>query len=102
MSDDEVVRSVGEVAKTALESTPIYEDALQPEMQELGRGFKTVCATVNVALSPLAMLVWGYDQIKVFLETQVAAKLIGTPPEDIATPDPTVACPAILALRYCT
>ncbi|SPP31211.1 hypothetical protein ARAF_0324 [Arsenophonus endosymbiont of Aleurodicus floccissimus] len=43
---------------------------------------------------------WGYDQIREFTATKVAEKLKDIAPENIVTPHPNVAGPAIEALRY--
>ncbi|WP_368192497.1 hypothetical protein [Aeromonas sp. s8] len=45
-------------------AVPIYQDAIQPAAKEIGKALGTVAKTVNVALSPVSALVWGYEQIK--------------------------------------
>lgn len=104
MSDDgskssnvaDIANAVAAVAK----EVPVYQDALQPAAQEVGKALGTVAKLVNVALAPVSALVWGYDQIREFTATKVAEKLKGVPPEKIVTPSPNVAGPAIEALRY--
>ncbi|MEB1110120.1 DUF4393 domain-containing protein [Citrobacter portucalensis] len=104
MSDDgskssnvaDIANAVAAVAK----EVPVYQDALQPAAQEVGKALGTVAKLVNVALAPVSVLVWGYDQIREFTATKVAEKLKGVPPEKIVTPSPNVAGPAIEALRY--
>jgi len=56
--------------------------------------------TVHIALAPISAIIWGYDQIKEFVSTKVAEKLIGVSVEKIQTPDLTVAGPTLDALRY--
>lgn len=92
----ELIKSTTEIVKTA------YEDAFQPVAQETGKALGTLGKTVNVALSPLRGVVWGYEQIEEFIHDKVAKKLEekGAKAEDIITPDPDVAVPAIEALRY--
>ncbi|EGT4384001.1 DUF4393 domain-containing protein [Cronobacter malonaticus] len=92
----DVANAVAAVAK----EVPIYQDALQPAAQEIGKALGTVAKLVNVALAPVSGLVWGYEQIRGFTATKVAEKLKGVSPEKIVTPSPNVAGPAIEALRY--
>ncbi|BDA94739.1 hypothetical protein E5AUHO_23280 [Citrobacter freundii] len=104
MSDDgskssniaDIANAVAAVAK----EVPIYQDALQPAAQEVGKALGTVAKLVNLALAPVSGLVWGYEQIREFTATKVAEKLKDVPPEKIVTPSPNVAGPAIEALRY--
>jgi hypothetical protein len=82
-----------------------YQDLIQPSAKELGNGAllditKTVNKSVNIALSPITSLIWGYDQIKDFITEKLSEKLKKTPLSDIITPKPNIVCPAIEALRY--
>ena len=79
---------------------PIYQDAVQPAAQEIGKALGTVAKAVNVALAPVSALVWGYDQIKDFVDNKVTEKLQNVPEENIVTPPPHVAGPALESLRY--
>ena len=81
-------------------AVPIYQDTLQPAAQEIGKAFGTIAKTVNVALSPVSALIWGYDQIKDFVDNKVTEKLQGVPEEDIITPPPHIVAPALESLRY--
>lgn len=92
----EIANAVATVAK----EVPIYQDAIQPAAQEVGKALGTVAKLVNVALAPVSALVWGYEQIREFTATKVAEKLKDVPPEKIVSPSPNVAGPAIEALRY--
>lgn len=83
-----------------VKAVPIYQDAIQPAAKELGKSLTTVAKTVNLVLGPLAALVWGYEQIREFVEQVVAHKLRNVPPERIVSPSPHVAGPALEALRY--
>ncbi|ANF09060.1 DUF4393 domain-containing protein [Klebsiella pneumoniae] len=104
MSDDESkssnVADIANAVAAVAKEVPIYQDALQPAAQEVGKALGTVAKLVNVALAPVSALVWGYDQIREFTATKVAEKLKDVPPEKIITPSPNVAGPAIEALRY--
>lgn len=94
------VKDTSEAVRGILEAVPVYEDALQPAAQELGKGFLTLAKTVNMALSPLSGMVWGYEKISQYLESSIANKLKGVSEERIIIPDPSVAGPAIEALRF--
>ena len=83
-----------------VKSIPIYQDALQPAAIEVGKALGTLAKTIHVALAPVSALVWGYDQVKEFISTRVAEKLKNIPTEQICTPNPMVAGPALEALKY--
>lgn len=100
MSDEtlsgELIKAGVELVKTA------YDDALQPVAKEAGKALGTLGKTVNIALSPLRGLVWGWERIEEYLTQTVEQKLSDrkVPPDRVATPDPDIAVPAIEALRY--
>jgi hypothetical protein len=90
------------IAATAAEMTKdvvpeVYKDGLQPAVKELGKSLHTVSKVVNIALSPISAMVWGYDKIAKYIETSISNKV---PEENIQTPDPSIAVPAVEALRY--
>jgi hypothetical protein len=97
---DRIVAETVKAVQGLVESVPIYQDALQPAAKELGVALHTVAKCVNLALAPVAALVWGYDKIKAFVDTRVSEKLASVLPEKIITPRPEVAGPALEALRY--
>ena len=99
MSEDNKIRDVVDAVTGVAKAVPVYQDVVQPAAQELGKALKTVAQTVHVALAPVSALVWGYDQIKDFVATKVADRLKHVPPENIVTPKPNVAGPALDALR---
>lgn len=112
MSDEKNNENVGgtsgnnKVAETINAATglvkaiPVYQDFAQPAAQELGKSLHTVAKLVNVALAPVSACVWGYEKIKEFVDTKVADKLKNTNPDDIVSPAPNVAGPALEALKY--
>jgi hypothetical protein len=101
MSDQPSKTTETIAAVTALvKEVPVYPDAIQPGAKELGKSLLTVAKLVNVVLAPVSGLVWSYDKIRDFVETRVAERLRNTPTENIKTPDPAVAGPALEALRY--
>ena len=83
-----------------VEKIPVYKDAIQPIAKETGKALGTVGKSVNAALAPLRGLVWGIEQIEEFVGTKVSEKLEKVPPENIQTPDPSVAGPALESLRF--
>lgn len=94
------VRDVAETVKGIAEAVPVYQDLLQPAVQEIGKALATVAKLTHVALAPVASLVWGYDEIRDLVTTRVAAKLASTPPDQIVPPAAYVAGPALEALRW--
>lgn len=83
-----------------VKAIPVYQDTLQPAAKQVGQSLETVTKTVNIALAPIKALVWGYDQIENFITNRVSEKLKNVPSENITTPKPEVAGPAVEALRY--
>lgn len=83
-----------------VKAIPIYEDGLQPVTKQLGKSLETVGKAINVALLPVSCVVWGADKLKSFIENDVAEKLKDISEEKICTPDPTVAGPALEALKF--
>lgn len=106
MSEEENEKAGGIIKQsidsvTALtKAVPIYEDAVQPFAKETGKALGTIGKAVNVALAPISLVVWGYDQMQNFLENRVAEKLEKVPEDRIITPPPNVAGPAIEALKF--
>jgi hypothetical protein len=94
------VKDTLDAVQGLVEAVPVYEDMLQPASKELGKGLLTISKTVNMALAPLSVLVWGYEKIAQYLETSMAEKLKDVPEDKIITPDPSIAVPTIEALRY--
>ena len=100
MPDEGKIRDVAEVVEGIVKAVPIYEDALQRATWQIGSGLETIAKTINVALAPLKGLVWGYDRIENYLIPALAERLKKVPEERVVTPEPSVAGPAIEALRF--
>lgn len=101
MSDGESnVEGVVNAVSGLVEKVPVYQDAVQPLAKEVGKALGTVGRTVNAALLPIRGLVWGMEQIEDFVQSKITKKLQGTPPENIQTPDLSIAGPAIESLRF--
>jgi hypothetical protein len=100
MTEESKIRDTVDAVKGLAEAIPIYQDALQPAAKEIGIALQTVAKTIHIALAPVSVLVWGFDHIKDFISTKVAEKLRNVPPENIVTPKPNVAGPALESLKY--
>lgn len=100
MSEENKIRDVVDAVTGVAKAVPVYQDVVQPAAQEVGKALQTIAKTVHIALAPVSALVWGYDQIKDFVSTKVAERLKNVPPENIITPKPNVAGPALESLRY--
>lgn len=79
---------------------PIYQDTLQPSAKQIGKSLETVTKTVNIALAPVKLLVWGYEKIEEYITNRVAEKLKNIPTENITIPPISIAGPAVEALRF--
>ena len=73
----------------------VYIDLLQPAAQEVGKSLVTVAKVVTVALSPLQAAVWGYEELREWIETALAAKLAKKDPDKIVAPALNIAVPAL-------
>lgn len=96
--DDEISDKINAAANLA-KAIPLYNDALQPVAKETGKALGTVGRLVNVALSPIRGIVWGGEQVEIWLQNRVASKL-SEKTEDIITPDLAIAGPVIESLRF--
>lgn len=101
MTEENKIRDAADAVRGVAESIPVYQDALQPAVREVGTALQTVAKTIHVALAPISGLVWGYEHLRDFLATRVAEKLKNVSPEKIKTPEPHVVGPALQALVYC-
>ncbi len=101
MSEIEKIADAAEAVKGIVQAVPIYQDTLQPAAKEIGTALQTVAKTIHIVLAPISALVWGYEQIKDFVSCKVAKKLENVPIENIITPKPNIAGPALEALKYC-
>lgn len=94
------VKDIAEAVGAVCEKVPVYQDAFQPFAKQVGKAGDTIGQTLNVCLGPLEGMLWGYGKIAKFLQKKVGEKLKDVPPENIQTPAPHIAVPAIEALRY--
>ncbi len=54
------IRETADAVKGLVQAVPVYQDLVQPAARELGVGIQQA---VKIALVPLRVLVWGYDNI---------------------------------------
>ena len=83
---DGALKQTIDSATALAKAVPVYQDAVQPLAQETGKALGTIGKTVNMALAPLAAMVWGYDRIKDYLESRLAEKLENVPEEQVQPP----------------
>lgn len=100
MSESSKVKDAADALKALSESVPVYRDAIQPGAVQIGKAAETLGKVVNVALAPLRLVVWGYDQIEDFLTKRISEELEDVPEGQIITPDLNVAGPAVEALKF--
>jgi hypothetical protein len=100
VSEENKIRDAADAIKGIVEAMPVYQDVVQPAAKEVGTALQTMAKTVHIALAPVSALVWGYDQIKDWVQRTVAEKLKDVPPEEIVPPRVAVAGPTIEALRF--
>ena len=97
MTEENRIRDAADAVAGLVKAVPIYEDLAQPAVREVG---SVAGRTVRALLSPLRGLVWSIEKIEATLEDAVTSKLTGVAPEDLQSPNPTVAVPALQALTY--
>lgn len=94
---DKLTGAIGDTLKTA---PTLYEDALQPTIQEVGKFTARIPRAINAAFSGLDKWIlnkeYAIDETKKLL----AHKLEKVEPEKIVTPEAYVAVPAIQAISY--
>lgn len=100
MSEENKIRDAADAIKGIVEAVPVYQDVVQPAAKEIGTALQTVAKTVHVALAPVSGLVWGFEQIRDWLQKTLTEKLKDVPPEEIVSPRVAIAGPTIEALRF--
>lgn len=100
MTEENKIRDAADAIKGIVQAVPVYQDVVQPAAKEVGTALQTVAKTLHILLAPVSGLVWGYDKIKDFVGQKVAEKLAAVPEQQLRSPEPHVAGPALEALRY--
>ena len=78
----------------------VYENSLQPSVKQLGQSLETVMKTLNVTLAPFRLIVYGWDKIEKEVLPSIARKVRKIPEERRIKPNPSIAGPALEALRF--
>lgn len=78
----------------------LYKDAVRPAAKELGGSLETMAKAINIALRPLAGLVWGYEQFEQFLLNELPKKLRDRKTKKVITPDPHIAGPLLESIKF--
>lgn len=99
-SKDTNVKATIDAVTGLVNAVPVYQDGLQPSVKQVGKQLETVAKLVEIAITPLTVLVWGYEKIGQLISSSVSEKLSNIPEENITTPPIEVAGPAIEALRF--
>ncbi len=73
----------------------LYQDLLQPSIQEVGKGLVHVAKAVTIATAPFEATVWGYDKMRELVKATMTKKLAKVPPENIVTPALNIAGPVL-------
>lgn len=100
MEPTATAKIVAQAAKELGVVATAYNDLLQPAAQEAGKKLVVVAKAVSIALAPLEASVWGYEKIKEYLSAKVAARLAGTPAEEIKPPPRVIAGPVVMGMVF--
>ena len=90
-SSKEIIREVKNL------TSEVYKDIAKPALQEVG---SIAGRTAKALLSPIRGLLWGWEQIEVFVEESLKKKLEKIPEERRKSPEPEIAVPLLQALTY--
>lgn len=102
MSDDEQgnVLDTAKALNLGAVVTELYKDVVSPAAKEIGNGLQTVAKAANIALRPIAGLVWGYEKIEDYVLNELPKRLKTKKTEQIITPEPHLAGPLLESLKY--
>ena len=100
MEDIKQLKKVAENLANSNLASQVYEDGLQPAVQEIGKGLKTIASAINMALAPVSGLVWGYIKIADYIKQNLEEKFEGKDIDSIISPPPNIAVPLLESLRY--
>jgi hypothetical protein len=95
-----IVDSTTKAAAEILKAVPVYEDALQPVAKEVGKALKTVGGVINIALTPLSAMVYGWDVIKDQLKIRLEKRLSKVSLNNIVSPSLQVVGPLLDRYKY--
>ena len=91
----------GKVIQTALEpAAKEFAEASKGVGKDLGESVALVGKTVKALLTPVKLLVWGYDQFESLFLPDVERKMKGVPEDRRIEPSLIVAGPTVQALAF--
>lgn len=87
----------------------LAKSALGPAAKEIGHALKSsgktigkiAAGTIDMALSPASIMVWGWEKIKEKVIESVQEKLEGVPEDELVKPDIHIVGPALMAMSFC-
>ncbi|OCX53503.1 hypothetical protein BEL04_04170 [Mucilaginibacter sp. PPCGB 2223] len=102
MDEKEIIQAAAEGAAKGLggQIPPLYPDIVQPAAKQVGKALGTIAGLINVALAPVAAVVWGYDKVSDYLTQTLSEKLSDVLPENIITPPASIVGPSIEAIKF--
>ena len=81
-------------------TTKVYEDLVQPSVQNIGKAAGTITSTLDILLAPISWAIHGFEIINQKVKAGLEKKLADTPPENLTEPEANIVVPAYEALRY--
>ncbi|MGN6640120.1 MAG: DUF4393 domain-containing protein [Mucilaginibacter sp.] len=102
MNEDEeaVLKSMAEGVTKGLSDSKIVNNLLEPVSKEVGKTLGTISKAINVAISPIAGMIWGYEKISTWLMSRLEQKLNNVPIENIIPPKALIVGPSIEAIKF--
>ena len=79
----------------------VYRDGLQPFVKETGKMVALIPRAINAAFAPLEQWILQRDYNVEETKRALEMKLQAVNPEDIVSPEPYVAVPALQSISYC-
>lgn len=90
-------KTLGEIVEGILENVPVYDDAIQPTAQALGRGFGGLVLWVMQPFIKMGLV--AESNLSQF-KSETDSKLSRIPENNLITPDPVIAGPILQSLGY--
>ena len=102
MDEKEIIQAAAEGAAKGFgeKIPPVYPDLLQPATKQVGKALGTIAGVINIALAPVAAMVWGYDKISDYLTETLSEQLKDVPEENIISPPASIVGPSIEAIKF--
>lgn len=98
MINDKIIEEAASIGKEV--AVPLYKDVVHPVAQEVGKALKTIGGVINVALSPISLMVYGFEKIQGQLQNRLEKRLSMVLPENIVSPPLQIVGPLIEKYKY--